>query len=123
MKVAMHLAEPVGTAFQPPPPTHQLALDVSQDLGVHTVELAGIRVENAHDAFVMTDQLACPANVEGRIGSGHSVNLDEIVTNRINAREIAIIQIPSVSKLLEVLVVALAMHELVEDEEFLELAN
>ena len=123
MEVAVHLPQPMGVALQPPPPLHQRALYVLEDGCVEAVELGRIRVEDAHDALVMTDQLSHAPHVERGIGSATTMDVDQVVTEPVHSGQVARLKVAAIAKPLQVPVVFLAGDEFVQDKEFLDVAD
>ena len=123
MKVAMHLTQPVRIVLQPPAPAHQRALDFLESACADAFEFGRVGIQDSHDAFVMSDQLARATEVKIPLQTADIVDLRQVVAERVDALEIPFLQLAGVAKPLEIEVVAVARHELVQREEFLEVAH
>ena len=120
MEITMHLAQPVCAVFQTPSPVDARVLDRLERLGGEAIDLRRVGIDNAHDAFMMADKLAQATRIERGIRSADLVNADEVVAECIGASEIAVQQVGTVAEAREILIVSVARHEFVQDEELLD---
>src|SRR5688500_14819341 len=87
MEVAVYLAQARGARLEPPAPFDALALDLLENGERHRA-VVRVAVRHAEDAFAVAEQLADAPRVEARIGSGHAMDLDEVIAQGVHALEI-----------------------------------
>ena len=105
MEVSMNLTQAMNTILKTPSPIDTPLFDLLEHRPIDDFPSSGIAVDEAHDAFRVSDQFPNPPDVQLWLIALNAVNFDQVVAQRVGPRHIEFCElgiIPHSGKVFEV---------------------